>query len=97
MDARAAREDAPHPGAVADALDDLSNARGLIAEARKNIELLGRISGVLDGPTVNIDARRQVAILGRLDEDELRALASGDVVDAEVVEEDALELVEASS
>ena len=52
---------------------------------------------MLDGPTVNIDARRQVAILGRLDEDELRALASGDVVDAEVVEEDALELVEASS
>jgi hypothetical protein len=55
---------------------DLANARGLIAEARKNLELLGRLAGVLDPHTVvNVDARRQLAVVARLSEEELRALA----------------------
>ena len=71
----------------AESLDDLGNARGLIAEPRKNLELLGRLAGVLDPTTVNVDARRQYAILARLGEPELRALATGAVIDADVVEE----------
>ena len=74
---------------------DRNNGRGLIAEARKNLELLARIAGVLDPPTVHIDARRQVAILGRLDEDALRALASGDVIEGEAIEVEQPALVEA--
>jgi hypothetical protein len=56
---------------------DLANARGLIAEARKNLELLGRLAGVLDPHTVNvsIDQRRQLAVIASLSEEELRALA----------------------
>ena len=70
----------------AEALDDLSNARGLIREARENLVLLGRLAGVLEGPRVSIDMRRHYAVLGKLDENTLRALASGDVVEAEAVE-----------
>jgi hypothetical protein len=67
---------------------DLANARGLIREARENLLVLGRIAGVIDVPVVHVDARRQVAVLSRLSEEELRALAAGDeVVDADVVEE----------
>ena len=52
--------------------------RGLVREARENVALLGRLAGVLDAPSaaLSIDARRQVAILGSLSEDELRALAA---------------------
>ena len=42
---------------------------------------------MLEGPKIAIDARRQFAVLGRLDEDALRALASGDVIEGEAVEE----------
>lgn len=72
---------------------DLGNARGFIREARENIVLVARLAGVLDAPTVNIDARRQVALFARLDETELRALARGEVVDGEA--EEIVELVEA--
>lgn len=77
----------------AEQLDDLTNARGLIQEARRNLELLGRLSGVLEGPNVTIDMRRQVAVLARLDEHELRALARGEIVEGEATEEP-LELAE---
>lgn len=71
----------------AEELDDLGNARGLIREARENLGLLGRLAGVLDGPTVHVDARRQFAVLGDLSEGELRRLAAGDdVVDGVAVE-----------
>lgn len=73
--------------ARADQLDDLQAAARLVGEARRNLELLGRIAGVLEGPKISIDARNQFAILGRLDEDALRALASGDVIEGESVEE----------
>jgi hypothetical protein len=69
---------------------DLSNARGFIAEARKNVELLGRLRGALDGPTVHVDARRQIAVLGNMDESELRRLiatAEQDVIEGSAVRE----------
>ena len=66
----------------AEQLDDLQAAPRLIQEARRNLELLGRLAGVLEGPKVSIDMRRQVAVLGKLDEGALRSLASGDVVEA---------------
>jgi hypothetical protein len=69
--------------ARAEELDDLANARGLIAEARRNLELLGQLGGIIDGrAVVQIDARRQMLALGNLSEDELRRLAaSADVID----------------
>ena len=73
--------------------DDLGNARGLIKEARENLVLLGRLAGVLEGPHVSIDMRRQYAVLGKLDESALRALASGDDVEAEAVEVELGEVV----
>ena len=48
---------------------------------------MARIVGVLEAPRINIDARKQFAILGKLDEGALRALASGDVIEGEAVEE----------
>jgi hypothetical protein len=66
--------------ARAEELDDLASARGLIAEARRNLELLGRLSGVLDGPSVVIDQRKQLAVLGSLDESELRRIAAAAAV-----------------
>jgi len=61
----------------AEAAGDLTNARGLVREARENLTLLGRVAGVLDAsPHVAIDMRRQVAVLARLSEEELRALAA---------------------
>lgn len=77
--------------ARAEELDDLGNARGLIREARENLVLLGRLGGVLEGPTatITVDARRQVAVLGNLTEAELRRLAAcAETVDAD----DAFEL-----
>ena len=82
----------------AEKANDLQAAARLVGEARKNRELMARIVGVLEGPKVSIDARQQLAIIGRLDEDALRALASGDVIDAEAIEVRAAEpeLVEAA-
>lgn len=67
---------------------DRMNARGFLAEARKALELVGRCGGLLDAPaTVHVDARRQLAVLAQLSEDELRALAAGaDTIDGEAVE-----------
>jgi hypothetical protein len=74
--------------AKAEAAGDLTNARGFVAEARKNLELLGRVAGVLDAsPQVAIDARRQVAVLANLSEEELRALAAQAVEAVEEAEE----------
>jgi hypothetical protein len=57
---------------------DLGNARGLIGEARRNLELLGRITGILEpNAAVVIDQRQQLAVLNGLSEEELRALARG--------------------
>jgi hypothetical protein len=67
---------------------DWNAARGLIREGRENLELLGRLAGVIDPqPQVVIDARRQLAVLGSLGENELRALAAvaGDVIEGQVV------------
>lgn len=71
----------------ADTLDDLGAAARLIGEARRNLELMARMRGVLEPPRISIDMRKQAAILGRLDEDVLRALASGDVFEGEAAEE----------
>lgn len=51
--------------------------RAYAGEMRKAIELVGRLGGFLgDGrPTIQVDARRQIAVLASLDENELRALA----------------------
>lgn len=51
--------------------------RGLVAEVRKNVEMIGRLGGILEhGPAVMIDARRQTAVLAGLTEGELRAVAA---------------------
>ncbi len=66
---------------------DLTNARALIGEARRNLELLGRVAGILDPQTaIHVDARRQLAVLSGLSEEELRALARGANADAGVVQ-----------
>lgn len=66
---------------------DWAAMRGFIREARANIELLGRLAGVIDpAPSMYVDARRQTAVLASLSEEELRTLAhqavatKGDVV-----------------
>jgi hypothetical protein len=49
----------------------------LSGEYRKLVELVGRFTGDLEtGTRVSIDARKQVAVLASLSEDELRALAA---------------------
>lgn len=70
----------------AEQLDDLKAAARLIGEARRNLELMGRIVGAIDAPRVSIDMRRQYAVLNGLDEHALRALASGDVIEGEAEE-----------
>jgi hypothetical protein len=67
--------------AAAKAEGDPAGFRALLGEARKNLELIARLAGVLDAPTITVDARRQLAIvtrLGALSEAELRALARGE-------------------
>ena len=67
-------------------MGDLAAARGLIAEARKNLELLARLTGILEpNAAIHVDMRRQVAVLQNLSEAELRALARGDDVVGGVV------------
>jgi hypothetical protein len=54
----------------------------LSGEFRKAVELIGRFTGDLEtGTRVSIDARKQVAVLASLSEDELRALARVDVIE----------------
>jgi hypothetical protein len=79
-----------------DPVDDYG-VRAYMGEARKNVELIARLGGVIgsNGPVVQVvDARRQVAVLANLSEDELRALARGD---SNVIDGDARELSEAVS
>jgi hypothetical protein len=56
---------------------DRNGFRALLSEARKNLELVGRMAGVLDPVQVHVDARQQTAILAGMSEAELRALAAG--------------------
>ncbi len=64
--------------AKAEAARDWPAVRGLIREARESVVVVARLAGILDAtPGVSIDARRQVAVLANLSEDELRALARG--------------------
>ena len=59
---------------------DWGAMRGFIREARANIELLGRLAGIIDpAPSTFIDARRQTAVLAALSEEELRAIAAAAV------------------
>ncbi len=58
--------------------DDAVNHRAYLGEARKAVELQAKLAGVLDSqPTISVDARRQVAILANLSEEELRAALAG--------------------
>ena len=58
-----------------EALRDWPNFRALVKEARENIVLLARLSGELDADRV-IDARQQTLVLGRMTDEDLRALAA---------------------
>jgi hypothetical protein len=72
-----------------DPVDD-HGVRAYMAEARKNVELIARLGGVIgsNGPVVQVDARRQVAVLANLTEEELRAaLTRADVIEAVPVRE----------
>jgi hypothetical protein len=57
----------------AEEANDLPSARGLIREARENIALIGRASGLLEQPSIAIDIRKQIAVLANLSEAELRS------------------------
>jgi hypothetical protein len=58
------------------ASEDYGNLRSLSAELRQTVELIGRFTGDLEAAGgVRIDARRQVAVIASMSEDELRALA----------------------
>jgi hypothetical protein len=59
----------------AEADRDWNSFRALVREHRETAALLGRLTGVLDGPTVHVDARTQTAVLGQLSDEDLRALA----------------------
>lgn len=66
----------------AEEADDLPSAARFIREARANLELLGRVAGILEPSTaIAIDTRRQFAFLSGLSEEDLRALARGDEID----------------
>ncbi len=58
---------------------DPGSQRAFLSEARKSIELQAKLAGLLDsgGTTISVDARRQVAVLANLSEQELRAALSG--------------------
>lgn len=69
--------------------DDEFGVRSYMAESRKNIELLAKLGHLIGdrGPVVHVDARRQVAVLANLSEEDLRALArGGDVIEAQARE-----------
>jgi len=58
---------------------DYGAQRGFLSEARRAVELQAKLAGLLDsgGPTISVDARRQVAVLANLTEEELRTALSG--------------------
>lgn len=65
---------------------DGAEKRSWMAEARKNLELRARLGQIVGDGTrvqVEVDARKQLAVLANLGEDDLRALARGDVRDLE--------------
>jgi hypothetical protein len=73
--------------------DDDASHRAYMGETRKAIELQARLAHVIGAtPIVQVDARKQVAVLANLTEGELRALARGDV---DVIEGTAREAIEA--
>ena len=73
--------------ARADQLDDLQAAARLVGKRGGTWSCSDGSPACWRGRRSAIDARNQFAILGRLDEDALRALASGDVIEGESVEE----------
>jgi hypothetical protein len=54
---------------------DWPNYRALHRELRETLTLVARMQGYIEGPTINVDARRQQLVLGSLDEHQLRQLA----------------------
>lgn len=57
---------------------DAVQHRAYLGEARKAVELLAKLAGVLDSqPQISVDARRQVAVLANLTEEELREALVG--------------------
>ena len=72
--AQAARSD----GDVALEQSWMNLERAALRELRAAVETQAKVVGVLgDQPVVAIDARRQLAVLGSMSEEELRALAAG--------------------
>jgi len=57
---------------------DYAVQKGFLSEARRAVELQAKLAGLLDsgGTTISVDARRQVAVLANLSEEELRAALS---------------------
>ena len=71
---------------------DPSSHRAYLGEARKTVELQAKLAGVLDTqPQISVDARRQVAVLANLTEDELRAALAGVGARAELTAPPAVE------
>jgi hypothetical protein len=67
--------------------------RAYLESGRKALETLARLGGIIGsgGPVVQVDARKQVAVLANLSEDDLRALARGGAL----IEAQAREAIEA--
>jgi hypothetical protein len=68
---------------------DWQNYRAIHRELRETLLLVARMQGYVEGPTVNVDARKQTAVLAGLSTEELRAMVRAaedgrlDVVDGE--------------
>jgi transposase-like protein len=64
----------------AKAQQDAAEVRAWMAEARRNLELRAKLGGIIGTATVqvDVDARKQLAVLANLSEDDLRSLARGD-------------------
>jgi len=74
--------------------NDPASQRGFLAEARKAVELQAKLAGVLDSqPQISVDARRQVAVLANLTEEELRAALTGAAERPELTAVPAIEAV----
>jgi hypothetical protein len=56
----------------------MSEHRQYLGQLTKALETQGKLVGVLgDRPLVQVDARKQIAVLSSMSEEELRALAAG--------------------
>jgi hypothetical protein len=55
--------------------DDDGSHRAYLSEARKGVELIAKLAGLIgDRPAVQIDVPKHVAVLANLSEDDLEAL-----------------------